>query len=140
MLSSRQNDPLGIFRGLTAVALVLCGYGAYLYLNAPEVDPARYDIGEDTLERSVELNYQLDLQRMESTDGQSMDELPPDWESKHKQAIRKEILAMAAKEKREAEEAEKRGRSYFFLGLALLVFAGGRIFAKRLRREPGPES
>lgn len=103
---------------IVVIALGFCSYGAYTWLGVDEPDAAE-------LERSVEVNYQVDIARMRATATDGQLDLSDEWEQKHRQAIRDELLSSTQHEKGLA-------RSWFVIGLALLIFSLGRILAQPL--------
>lgn len=112
-------------RLLVAVGIVLCGYGGYQW----------YQVDEPTAEEmrlSVEANYYADLARMQARQPGVELDLTQEWKDKHRQAIREEIEAMVEHERETA-------RSWFLVGIAVLIFSLGRMFAAPLFGHRGKE-
>ena len=103
---------------IVVIALGFCAYGASNWWQV-EVPSGK------VLEASIEANYQVDMARMRAQQRDGKLNLSDDWEQKHKQAIRAELLA-------ESQQEKDMARSWFFVGLALLVFSLGRIVAQPL--------
>jgi len=103
---------------VVATALALCGYGGYKWSQIDVPD-------EQELQASIELNLQLDKARMRSNHPEGELDLPPEWEDKHRKAIREELLAQVEHEKDVAQ-------SWMIGGIALLIFGLGRLYAAPL--------
>lgn len=112
-MSPKKPNPLWL---IVVVALGFCSYGAYSWLKVETPSPKM-------LAFSVEANYQADVVRMKAQSPDGKLDRNQDWKDKHHKAIRQEILDMVEHEKDKA-------RSWFVVGLALLVFSLGRIFAQ----------
>lgn len=106
---------------IVLIALGFCAYGAYSWLKVEAPTPKM-------LAFSVEANYQADVARMKANSPDGKLDRSQDWVDKHHKAIRDEILAMVKYEKDKA-------RSWFIVGVALLIFSLGRIYARPLFRK-----
>lgn len=103
---------------VVVIALGFCSYGAMNWLKVEEPS-------EQQLKVDVEANYQLDIARMRAQERDGKLDISDEWEAKHRQAVRNEILGIVETEKKWA-------RSWFVVGLALLIFSLGRILAQPL--------
>lgn len=114
-MSAKRPNPLWL---IVVIALGFCAYGAYTWLQVETPSPKM-------LAFSVEANTQADIARMKANSPDGKLDIDPAWRDKHKKAVRQEILEMVQHQKDMA-------RSWFVVGIALLVFSLGRIFAQPL--------
>jgi len=103
---------------VVVIAVGFLVYGGSNWLRVEEPTEAE-------LQRNVEANYQVDIARMRASAPDGQMDLSEEWKQKHRQAIRDEFLAATTHEKEVA-------RSWFVVGLALLIFSLGRILAQPL--------
>lgn len=106
---------------IVAIGVGLIGYGGYNWFTVTELPP-------EQMKRSVELNYQADIERMraQSEDGEL--NVTESWKQKHREAIREELQGSTEKERDTA-------RSWMMAGIAALIFSLGRIFIVPLFRQ-----
>lgn len=114
-MSPKKTNP---FWFIVAVGLGFCIYGAYNWVQVEEPTA-------EELQRSVDINYQADIARMRASSEDGQLNLNNDWEQKHRKAIRDELTGAVQHEKDLA-------RSWFVVGIALLIFSLGRILAAPL--------
>ncbi len=112
------KKPTNPFWIIVVIAVGFCVYGGYNWLQVEQPS-------EQQLKLDVEANYQVDIARMQAQEADGKLDISPEWEAKHRRAIREEFQASTQHEKGLA-------RSWFVIGLALLVFSVGRILAQPL--------
>tara|TARA_B100000508_G_scaffold124768_1_gene108367 strand:+ start:81 stop:449 length:369 start_codon:yes stop_codon:yes gene_type:complete len=98
-------------RAVLFFGIIMGTIGAQQWLTLPEYDPAE-------VENKIEVIYLLEIEQMRQRAGEAGMQVKPEWEAKHKAAIRNEIIGPRIKQ-------EERAKKFVGIGLIALVLAAG---------------